>query len=263
MGILPLPYSERIDAINDLVDGFIKLDGGMPQAVTLANIAVSGSASDLTSGTLADARLSSNVPLKNAANTFTGANTFNGSTTLASSSFVQRPDGNILLGWDSGGDYLAAGSNAGTARPLGIGANHTQISIRTGGVTRTKIFGNGNFQIGDNADNGALLQVLGTSNITGAAQFGSTLNVTGAATFSGVLTASSGLLVSADDSAITGGLTVNGVTIFNGNQLLSGTLTTHTTGVGGVNLVRGGANTGFIEWYKGSTNLRQGYMVIS
>lgn len=77
MGILPLPYSARIDAINDLIDGFIKLDGGMPQAVTLANIAVSGSASDLTSGTLADVRLSSNVPLKNAANTFTAGQIFN------------------------------------------------------------------------------------------------------------------------------------------------------------------------------------------
>lgn len=76
MGILPLPYSARIDAINDLIDGFIKLDGGMPQAVTLANIAVSGSASDLTSGTLADARLSSNVALKNASQLFTGGNTF-------------------------------------------------------------------------------------------------------------------------------------------------------------------------------------------
>lgn len=36
----------------------------------------STSASDLTSGTLADARLSTNVPLKNAANTFSATNTF-------------------------------------------------------------------------------------------------------------------------------------------------------------------------------------------
>lgn len=84
MGILPLPYSERIDAINDLLDGFIKLDGGMPQAVTLANIAVSGSASDLTSGTLSDARLSSNVPLKNAAsNAFTGSVSLGGTLSMS------------------------------------------------------------------------------------------------------------------------------------------------------------------------------------
>jgi hypothetical protein len=45
----------------------------------------SSSASDLTSGTLADARLSSNVPLKDAANTFTSTNDFQGitATTIA------------------------------------------------------------------------------------------------------------------------------------------------------------------------------------
>src|SRR5262249_43771824 len=42
------------------------------------------SASQLTTGTTPDARLSSNVPLKNAASTFTGANTFSN----ASNSFT-------------------------------------------------------------------------------------------------------------------------------------------------------------------------------
>jgi hypothetical protein len=41
------------------------------------------SASDLTSGTLADARLSSNVPLKDAANTFTANQTLNGTNNVA------------------------------------------------------------------------------------------------------------------------------------------------------------------------------------
>lgn len=49
----------------------------------LAAVAATGSASDLTVGTLPDARLSSNVPLKNAAsNVFTGAATFGGQVTV-------------------------------------------------------------------------------------------------------------------------------------------------------------------------------------
>lgn len=65
-------------------------------AAGLAPIATSGSATDLTTGTIADARLSSNVPLKNAAsNVFTGAASFGGDITasqkviLGTNSFLQ------------------------------------------------------------------------------------------------------------------------------------------------------------------------------
>ncbi|HXB61496.1 MAG TPA: hypothetical protein VNU94_01430 [Acidobacteriaceae bacterium] len=53
--------------------GTVKLAAGQT-STTLAAVATTGSASDLSAGTLADARLSSNVPLLNATtNTFTGA----------------------------------------------------------------------------------------------------------------------------------------------------------------------------------------------
>jgi hypothetical protein len=48
------------------------------------NTASSGSASDLTSGTLDDARLSGNVPLLNVPNTFTATNSFNSATITGS-----------------------------------------------------------------------------------------------------------------------------------------------------------------------------------
>lgn len=111
-----------------------------------------------------------------------------GDVELASGSFIQRPDFNILLGWDVGGDYVAAGSNAGAARVLNIGANHTQMIFRTSGTVRGGFLGNGNFQIGNNSDNGSLLQVFGTANINGATSIGSTLGVSGVTTLTGGLT---------------------------------------------------------------------------
>jgi hypothetical protein len=53
-------------------------------------------ASHLTSGTVADARLSANVPLLNGNQTFTGANTF---TNLTGNSFSGSFFGNGLVGW--------------------------------------------------------------------------------------------------------------------------------------------------------------------
>ncbi len=74
------------------------------------------SASNLASGTLADARLSSNVPLKNAANTFTALNIFsspvllsNGSSLVPALSFLNDPntglfkEGSGVLGFTTNG----------------------------------------------------------------------------------------------------------------------------------------------------------------
>jgi len=51
----------------------VKLAAGQT-STTLATVATTGSASDITTGTLADGRLSSNVPLLNASNVFTNNN---------------------------------------------------------------------------------------------------------------------------------------------------------------------------------------------
>jgi hypothetical protein len=71
--------SDLPEAVQDIVGAALKA-GGTNVAITYndatgeTTISVSiPSASDITSGTLADARLSSNVPLLNAANTFTAA----------------------------------------------------------------------------------------------------------------------------------------------------------------------------------------------
>jgi hypothetical protein len=60
--------------------GSTTFNGGMNgNALGLTNL----NASNITVGTVNDARLSSNVPLLNANNTFSGSNTFNGSSTFA------------------------------------------------------------------------------------------------------------------------------------------------------------------------------------
>ncbi|HRK00912.1 MAG TPA: hypothetical protein PL089_14980 [Ignavibacteria bacterium] len=67
-----------------------------------------GNASNLTTGTLPDARLSSNVPLKNGNSTYIGTNTFNGDTYLTDSYLTGELDvtGNI----DITGSYSINGT---------------------------------------------------------------------------------------------------------------------------------------------------------
>jgi hypothetical protein len=70
-----------------------------------ANLVHSHKGEDITSGIINDARLSSNIPLKNAANTFTGTNVFDGLTTVKDltvggflrSAMVTSLDTNLLL----------------------------------------------------------------------------------------------------------------------------------------------------------------------
>jgi hypothetical protein len=94
-------------------------------------------ASDLTSGTLADARLSTNIPRLNGANTWTGSNIFNSSTSI--------------------GDI--------SATELGYLNNVTsniqdQINNITGGETVTRLSSN---QVNDNAVANTLEDVTGLS----------------------------------------------------------------------------------------------------
>lgn len=84
----------------------------------LASIALSGSASDLISGTVSDARLSSNVPLKNALNTFTASNTFRG------------PDGEELV---INGSTITATDAQGAGSQMNINTNTSMMYFRTNG----------------------------------------------------------------------------------------------------------------------------------
>ena len=92
-------------------------------------------ASDLTSGTLADARLSSNVPLKDAANTYTANQTLNGTNNVApnqtaasGTSLMTRdlgdarhPQKMTVTTTGASNFYLADLLNSGTASSPGIG----------------------------------------------------------------------------------------------------------------------------------------------
>ena len=88
-----------------VVAGTVKLAAGQT-STTLAAVATTGSAADLSAGTLADARLSSNVPLLNAA-----SNTFTGSGGLLAGSY------NIPGG--VGGFYGAGGNFQGMQSTIG------------------------------------------------------------------------------------------------------------------------------------------------
>lgn len=59
---------------------------------------VLNNASELTTGTLSDDRLSANIPLKNAANTFTEPNTFTGSLTASSFSLPSHAEARLETG---------------------------------------------------------------------------------------------------------------------------------------------------------------------
>lgn len=98
--ILPVPYALFATSASNLLGRVpsAQFSGAYSNAVTFSNPinifagTFSGSglgltnlnASNISSGTLADARLSANVPLLNASQTFTGANTFSGASSFSS-----------------------------------------------------------------------------------------------------------------------------------------------------------------------------------
>jgi hypothetical protein len=124
--LLPVPYAIFANSASNLVGNLpaTQLSGTLPASaftgytntVTLTNSgnffggAFSGNgtnlvnlnASQLTGGTVADSRLSSNVALLNTNQTFTGTNNFNGANTftnLNGNSFSGSFFGNGLVGW--------------------------------------------------------------------------------------------------------------------------------------------------------------------
>ena len=70
----------------------------------------STNASDLVSGTLADARLSANVPLKNATNTFTAAQTFSAGAVFEVDTWVTSSDTASRLYFTNNGSTVVRGN---------------------------------------------------------------------------------------------------------------------------------------------------------
>ncbi|MCA9326688.1 hypothetical protein KC976_03760, partial [Candidatus Saccharibacteria bacterium] len=90
-------------------------------------------ASNLSSGTLADARLSSNVPLKNTNNTFTGSNTFAGVAATSVSAVSILQNGNTVCDMSGncagvGGGVTTSGGTAGVL-PVFTGAGSIANSL--------------------------------------------------------------------------------------------------------------------------------------
>ncbi len=124
------------NAINFTVNGVL-VSNGVGQ-VTISNgivtaISFTGSAAGLTSlpagqltGSIADARLSSNVPLKDGANTFTGTNTFtqnNAAPVIVSSASATSGYGSISGDpaiWSGGTVALRISGSVSVLGPLGI-----------------------------------------------------------------------------------------------------------------------------------------------
>jgi hypothetical protein len=108
-------------------------------------------ASQLTSGTVADARLSANVPLLNANQTFSGANSF----TNTSNSFIGSFFGNGLVGW-----ITVSGTTQQAARDTGYlltspGLTTVTLPLNTGvlngDVVRISGAGAGGWLVKENA----------------------------------------------------------------------------------------------------------------
>jgi hypothetical protein len=98
------------------VAGVVKLASGQT-STTLSTVATTGSASDIGSGTLSDGRLSSNVALLNASNTFSGAtNSYNSNISVGGGNAITLGGGDTVLYGDghivttyfgfSGGHFL-------------------------------------------------------------------------------------------------------------------------------------------------------------
>ncbi|MBW3538408.1 hypothetical protein KY386_02860, partial [Candidatus Parcubacteria bacterium] len=144
-------------------------------------------ASNISSGTLADARLSSNVPLKNAANTFTALNTFNGQTldtqasgTAGSAAFNTTLTKNDALTKTFNGVSITPTINTGlsntattfnvlsldTVNTATTGVTTNLIQASYGGVSQFTVNSGGAVTATSFAGNGAALTGLNASNIS-------------------------------------------------------------------------------------------------
>lgn len=140
---------------------------------SLADLATR-SAADLSSGTLADARLSSNVPLKNGANTFTAAQAITPSpnTTPFTISSYSLTGTNTQPLVDLSGTWNI-GTTTATAIKLNVtdtasNANSVLMDLQVGGASKFKVDKAGGGTISTLAASGT----LGVSNVNGSAIFG-------------------------------------------------------------------------------------------
>jgi hypothetical protein len=107
-------------------------------------------ANNISSGTLADARLSGNVALRNASNSFTGANTFSNANGTFSGTFSGNGAGlsgvdAATLGGNAAGAFVLQGGNAALGNITGNGAGVTNLdagNVATGTLGDARLSNN-------------------------------------------------------------------------------------------------------------------------
>ena len=118
-------------------------------------------ASVITSGTLTDARLSNNVPLKNTPNTFTADNTFNASINLPATTAtvgiinaegvrfihnytdpdvdLQADTRNVFVGYEAGNFTMGPGASPGVLGGRNVGIGYRSLKANTTGWQNTAV----------------------------------------------------------------------------------------------------------------------------
>ena len=159
----------------------------------------------IITGTIADARLSANIPKLNSPNTFTAAQTINGTLTAATLGVTGAATVGTTLGVTGATTLTGNTTVGGTLAVTGNTTVGTTLRV-TGATTLT---GNttvgGTLAVTGNTTVGTTLGVTGATTLTGNTTVGGTLGVTGATTLTGNTTVGGTL-------AVTGNTTVGNST---------------------------------------------------
>jgi hypothetical protein len=215
-------------AVPVTVNGNLTVSGTISgSGASLTNI----NASNITSGTLADARLSSNVPLKNVTNTFTANQIIdNGATTSLHLNSTTNSEVRFNATGQPANNRLWILLNVGSSLQLRayddtVSSSNVAINFHRTGITPGQINTYGTLYVGaEQSNNGYMGIVVGGASASGSTQFFSPTGVRvgfiGAATTYG--TGDNGTLpYIAGTHAFTGDVTVSGVITGNGSGLTS------------------------------------------
>ncbi len=203
----------------------LNASGELPalSGVNLTNL----NASNLASGTVADARLSGNVPLKNGINTFTALNNFTGGL-QRNGSDVCDFSGNCTASGGAGGDLTGNFPNPTIAKLQG-----TNLAINTPAAGHVLIYNGSNGEWENQAVSGDIaiaetgVATIGNGAVSNTKLQNSSLTVTAGSNLSGGGLVALGGTITLDvvsSPTFSGDLTVQGATATIGTNLQQGSL---------------------------------------